>query len=440
MNYHEIEEKGQGGFAKVFIVEGEDGKRYAKKVFAPQTYLVDAVGEEHLKKRFIREVKYQSTIKHNNVVEIVEHALNNDPPEFIMPLAECTLSDQIQDDPTLGGSPKKPLFDILAGLEAVHDKGFVHRDLKPANILKFIPLSDTETYAISDFGLMMASQSNSSTLTGTNAGGGTENYSAPELIRGLRHATPAADIYSFGAILHDIFGGGTTRIPYTELSLPGEIGEIVAKCTKQLTIRRYKTVAALREDLYKVLDDEEITFTSSKEEAIVTFLGSETTITDEQWDSIFILIQDNLDEGLTNKNIFSAITEDHISSLLNHAPDLFTALGHYFSEYIQNGEFDFNYCDILASKAEIFFNDGDLGLQSEVAIALLLLGTSHNRWYVERKFVEMANNNISDALAERIKTEIEVLGIDFLAHICHVEVSINFDKENLHPVLLEMIQ
>ena len=53
-----------------------------------------------------------------------------------MPLASGSLADEIGTDRTLGGDPRKPLFDILAGLEAVHDGGFSHRDLKPANVPK----------------------------------------------------------------------------------------------------------------------------------------------------------------------------------------------------------------------------------------------------------------------------------------------------------------
>ena len=88
-------------------------------------------------------------------------------------------------------------------------------------------------YVISDFGLISGINGESSNLTGSNAQGGTENYAAPELIRNMKRATFSADIYSFGAILHDIFGQGINRIPYTELSLAGPIGQIIEKCTKR---------------------------------------------------------------------------------------------------------------------------------------------------------------------------------------------------------------
>ncbi len=94
-----------------------------------------------------------------------------------MPLADCTLEDELEADNTLGGDPRKALFDILAGLETLHSEGFVHRDLKPSNVLKFVSGSG-DYYALSDFGLISGANSDSSTLTGSNAGDGTENYAA----------------------------------------------------------------------------------------------------------------------------------------------------------------------------------------------------------------------------------------------------------------------
>ena len=65
------------------------------------------------------------------------------------------MADELILDRTLGGQPEKALFDILAGLEEVHTKGFVHRDLKPQNVLKFLDPLGESRYAISDFGLML---------------------------------------------------------------------------------------------------------------------------------------------------------------------------------------------------------------------------------------------------------------------------------------------
>ena len=126
-------------------------------------------------------------------------------------LADCSLADELRADRTLRGDPRRPLFDILAGLEAIYDRGYKHRDLKPTNVLKFVS-DGSVRYAISDFGLMSPAFGQTSTLTQSNMGGGTPLYRAPECAINFKRATNLSDIYSIGAILHDIFAG-SRRIP-----------------------------------------------------------------------------------------------------------------------------------------------------------------------------------------------------------------------------------
>lgn len=436
MSYNEIYEKGHGGFARVFVVENESSELFAKKIYSPMDHILAAVGDEHLKRRFKREVKYQSKVKHRNVVSVLESYLDEEPPYFIMPLAECTLQEELKVDPSLAGNHKKVLFDVLAGLECMHELGYVHRDLKPANILKFTS-SESNHYSISDFGLMSVTESDSSTLTGSNAQGGTQNYAAPELMRNFRAATHLADIYSFGAILHDVFGNGVRRVPYTELTLPGAIGEVVQKCTKTNAARRYNSITSLRDALYKVLDETEIQFSSTGEEESVEVLKATNALSDDQWDDIFLLFEQDNDDVSNCRNIFSNINNEHIEQLQNDTPELFIALGHYFASFINGNSFDFDYCDILASKTELFYAGGDLALKAKIALALLELGTSHNRWYVERKFMRFAGTDITDNLANRIIAEIDVDDINFEDKIQRLEKSIGATRNQLHPILLE---
>lgn len=438
MSYTEVCEKGQGGFARVIEVRDVAGKHFAKKIYNPQKQIIDVVGDEHLKKRFKREVRYQSTLNHPNIVRILEHFLDDEPPYFIMPLAEGTLRDDLVADPTLGGDPRKALFDILAGLEVLHSEGFVHRDLKPANVLKFNNRT-SDHYALSDFGLITGIDSDSSTLTGSNDSGGTPNYAAPELIRGFKTATPLADIYSFGAILHDIFGNGAKRLPYTELTVPGELGAIVSKCTKRLARRRYANIGVLREELYNVLNTKEIVFNSSDEEQAVKLLQDNTTLTEEQWDIVFLQLEENIEKSVSCSNIFSAVAEHHINELHQEAPELFAALGEYFADFVMNSSFNFDYCDIVASRAQVFYDLGSIQLQAKIALALLVMGTSHNRWYVERKFVSMAGLTISDKLANRMKIELEVQEIEFVRNMGHLMRSISVTKSVLHPILQQLL-
>lgn len=441
MEYEEIEEIGRGGFARVIKVENEEGHLFAKKIFEPQESILNQVGRTELKKRFSREVRYQSQIEHQNVVKIVDFDLDYDPPYFILPLAEGTLEEELRDDPSLGGEPHKALFDILAGLEVLHAKGYKHRDLKPANILRFRDNSGEHYYAISDFGLISGSDSESSNLTGTNAQGGTPLYAAPELMRNFKRGTEYSDVYSFGAILHDIFSGRASRIPYTELEVAdSKISYVVSKCTKTQPARRYREIATLREELFEALDNQDLKFETAAEERVVEALKANDVFDEKTWDSIFDVLDDNESADISNGNILRTLNEKHIEDLGENHPDLIAALGDYYANYLMYTRFDFDFCDVLASRVKLLMRYSGLMEQAKLLIALLKLGVRHNRWYVEWQFVKAVDEDSSDALIDRVKAEIEVSDINFKGLFQSLSVSIGISGQRLHPSLRELLE
>lgn len=131
MEYKIKKQIGQGTFGIVEEATDENGDSCAIKTLNLGAFTKEQAGD--LKKRFEREVRYQAQIDHPNVVEIIGHNLEDKKPWFVMPLADGSLKDDLEADRTLGGNPQKALFDILSGLEALHNKGFKHRDLKPLN-------------------------------------------------------------------------------------------------------------------------------------------------------------------------------------------------------------------------------------------------------------------------------------------------------------------
>lgn len=439
MTYKKIKEIGRGGFGRVFEVEDEKGQRFALKEYEPDhavQSLIDKglVKPENLKGRFKREVKYQSQLSSKHIVPIVDSDLDADQPWFVMELATGTLKDDLVIDRSLGGNPSRALFDILAGLEEIHKRDIVHRDLKPVNVLKLSNADGSVRYAISDFGLISTITAESTTLTQTGHGGGTPIYAAPELITRFSYATPSADIYSVGAILHDIFDGGV-RTPYLEQTAAGPCREIVEKCTKTNPARRYQDVASLRDDIYQALVGKILVFNSNFEKEIVELLQTGSPPADADWDRVYNFLDRPDTVQQSKKNVFSVLTSAHFQQLSISSIELLNALGTEFSLYARNSGHDFAYCDVLADKLEAIYQCGSVRIKAHCLITLLVMGVDHNRYFVENKFVRLASPTLNSNIAERVEMDIDAEGIDFGSYIARLEKSISATRESLHPVL-----
>src|SRR6185295_5552741 len=110
-----------------------------------------------------------------------------------------------------GSLDLRALVRILAesarGVGAAHARGVIHRDLKPSNIL----IAGSGEAKVVDFGLAQITNS-AADLTRTGVPIGTLLYMCPEQAEGKnRGLTPAADVYSLGAILFEVLTG---RPPY----------------------------------------------------------------------------------------------------------------------------------------------------------------------------------------------------------------------------------
>src|SRR5947199_8195697 len=108
--------------------------------------------------------------------------------------------------PTLRAKPREGvrlMAKVARAIAYAHGKGVLHRDLQPGNIL----LDGNSEPMVSDFGLAKWLDQNSD-LTRTLETLGTPGYIAPEQTEcPADKLTPAADIYSLGAILFYLLTG-----------------------------------------------------------------------------------------------------------------------------------------------------------------------------------------------------------------------------------------
>lgn len=433
--YTEIKQIGQGGFAKVFLIEFADGTQAARKVFYPNQD--QPLGLEELanvKERFKREVIYLSSIDHSNVVKIISSEIHLEPPAYIMPLADATLADDLL---TIREYPIqdriKIFMDVLAGLEEIHDLSIYHRDLKPQNILRF-----GVNYAISDFGLISLDKSQVSGLTHTGLAIGSDKYTAPEITSELKFASRASDIYSAGCILHDLttlnFGA---RAPCNQIKDPTNPYEVILQiCTRLDKNERFQSVKDLREAVVSIVTvgSHQQPIQGSYQEGVLAHLKDDTNYNAFFLNSFLNFLED--ETYANSHSIFLNLDQIIIEKIIAvNDLNIISRLSKVYSKWLSNISFDFSMCDVVASRLDILWNINDPEVRTHVLLGLLIMGTNHNRWYVEQKFVSRIKT-CDPLTAQRFLMESLVRKTQVRAAIEHLPNSINFNRSEL-PYMIQ---
>jgi len=231
---------GRGGMGRVYDALQEDPRRSV----ALKVLLAEVGDDEGSEERFRREADALARLSHPGIATIYEVGRGEDGRPFIaMERVRGLPLDRFVAEHRPGRRVRLELARrICAAVGHAHDQGVVHRDLKPSNIL----VDEEGRPRLVDFGLAripgdeqawVTEQSQSATLAGTVP------YMSPEQIRGRGETLgPAADVYSLGVVLFELFTG---ELPHDlrGRSLP-EIARII--CEEPPAFRRRR---ALRGDL-----------------------------------------------------------------------------------------------------------------------------------------------------------------------------------------------
>src|SRR5438046_5182568 len=236
------------------------------------TYQTDA---DHLVARFRREAETAARLEHPNIVPIYQVGETADGfPYYTMKYAAA--GSLLKARGPLLQHPRQSAALMLKVARAVHyahEKGVLHRDLKPGNIL----LDGHGEPLVSDFGLARC-EAVSSYLTRSLSSFGTPGYIAPEQADGpAAQLTPAADVYSLGAILFELLTGRTPFVGDTAFAVMKRSAEerapkvhslaahvdrdlevICDRCLEREPADRYQSAAEVADDLQSWLDDRPI--------------------------------------------------------------------------------------------------------------------------------------------------------------------------------------
>ncbi len=264
---HEIiEEIARGGMGVIYRAR----EPHSERVVALKCVLAYQDDSDQALARFRREAETVSRLDHPNIIPI--HRVGETADGFPFFTMKFATGGSLQKDRSFLKHPRQSVLLMAKVARAVHyahEQGVLHRDLKPGNIL----LDGRGEPLVSDFGLARCEET-SSQLTRSLASFGTPGYIAPEQADGpAARLTPAADIYSLGAILFELLAGRPPIVgdnafnvmkqaaekPAPKLRtlsphLDRDLETICARCLERDPSARYRSAETLAQDLHNWLE------------------------------------------------------------------------------------------------------------------------------------------------------------------------------------------
>jgi serine/threonine protein kinase len=260
--YEILEYVGKGGMGIVYKAHD----RTLDETVAIKTLREQPFDDPSLTQRFLAEIKLARRVTHKNVCRIHDYGEARSVRFISMQFVDgIELGQMVRSRGRLSVDEGYDVaFQLVDGLEAIHDQGIVHRDLKTSNVM----IDRRGTALLMDFGIAKLWEGEAGTaLTAHGQIVGTPQYMSPEQAQG-EPLDPRSDIYAIGVILFELFTGGrlfdASNFPavlYKKLHeplqletgaaahLPESLRPVIRKALATAAADRYPSTRELRTDL-----------------------------------------------------------------------------------------------------------------------------------------------------------------------------------------------
>jgi serine/threonine protein kinase len=246
--YRVLELLGKAGQSTVYRAEDSKGHPVALKLFPPRL-----TGDPGTVERFHRELAAVAPVtRHPHLVRVLGTGQHGEQLYLAMEMVEGTSLDRLLKQRRVSLPEAFAVMrGICRGLAHAHQHGYPHRNLTPRNVLVS---PDFAIVKVSDLGASgfesISGQSLTSTLSTGEIRLGALYYLAPEILEGSAAVDARADLYSAGAIFHEMLTG---RAPGPKFGLPSQLNpelpaqvDVVAlRCLARKPDERYASAVDL---------------------------------------------------------------------------------------------------------------------------------------------------------------------------------------------------
>ncbi|CAG5114211.1 Oidioi.mRNA.OKI2018_I69.chr2.g8275.t1.cds [Oikopleura dioica] len=230
--YEKIEKISEGSYGIVYKCRN----RETRAIVAVKRF-IESEDELNIKKIAMREIRMLKSLKHQNLVNLIEVYRKSRRLHLVFEYCDHTVLTELEQNPH--GLPeqsiKRIIWQVLKGLQFCHHQKCIHRDVKPENIL----ITKQGQIKLCDFGFARILNPGDD-LTDYVA---TRWYRAPELIVGDLKYNSAVDIWAVGCVFGELLNGQPIWPGKSELDQLHKIqktcGELIIQHKKLLQTNKY---------------------------------------------------------------------------------------------------------------------------------------------------------------------------------------------------------